>query len=247
MESIRSITVCVEYDDFLAITLPRNKKHFNETLVITSYDDLRTQKLCKKEGVSYYCTNSFYSQGAMFNKGAAMEEGFDVLGRDGWICIWDADIVMPSILSLPQLNISYLYSPCRLILENPSQFSDKLDWSKLSSPTQSHEFDGFFQLFNSYAPISKPWYSTHWKHAGGCDSDFQFKFKGRLKRLPFSVLHLGPEGSDELKTRIGRNWAGRVSKRIDNGKSPSKLAEREAFMGEVIRNRKIYGTKYEHT
>lgn len=241
IEPFNSIVVCVDLDDFLAITLPRNKKHFKRTLVVTASHDLRTQELCKAEGVECYVTDVFYANGAAFNKGAAMEEGFEVLGRKGWICIWDADIIMPDSIRQP-LDLNGLHTPARKILPDPKAFSDSLDWNTLSSPTKPHEFDGYFQLFHAES-VKAPWYSIDWSHAGGCDSDFQFKFPGEHKhRSPFFVLHLGDEGAPGIAARIGRNWRGRTSPRIDNGEMPKEADSRLQSLRKMVEIRKARGT-----
>jgi len=241
IEPFNSITVCVDYDDFLAITLPRNKRHFKRTLVVTAPHDIRTQQLCASLEVECYVTDVFYKNGAAFNKGAAMEEGFEILGREGWICIWDADIVMPNCIRQP-LDLQGLHTPARKILADPSKFSDDLDWDSLPSPTQPCEFDGYFQLFHA-SSVKPPWYSTDWSHAGGCDSDFQFKYTDKHKhRSPFCVLHLGEEGTPGVAARIGRNWRGRTLPRIDTGEVLACAETRLSEVTHMVKARKMYGT-----
>jgi hypothetical protein len=242
---IKSIVVCVEYDDFLEITLPRNSRHFSKTLVVTSPADKKTQAVARKYGCECYTTDAFYRDGAAFNKGLAMEEGFDVLGRDGWICVWDADIVMPDNIEFTGKDPSCLYSPVRCLLEDPTKFKDDMDWKSLPIPTRDEEFDGFFQMFHA-SSVKRPWYGTQWRHAGGCDSDFQLKYPVRKrKRLPFVVLHLGSEGVPELGTRIGRNWRGRVTPRIDTGEVPKDAEKRFQDTKQMIVDRQMYGTAKE--
>ena len=57
---MKSIVVCVEYDDFLAVTLPRNRRHFRHTLVVTSFADLGTQRIARSAGCACYLTDAFY-------------------------------------------------------------------------------------------------------------------------------------------------------------------------------------------
>lgn len=248
---IKSLVVCVEYDDFLSFTLPRNKHHFSKTLVVTSPHDQATIDLAAKEGVECFVTDAFYRHGADFNKGLAIEEAFDVLGRNGWICVWDADIIFPSDIYFPREE-SCLYSPKRFLLEDLSPkviektINDPKSWTKLPCPTQPHEFDGYAQLFHASA-IQPPWYGTQWKHAGGGDSDFEAKFqKDRLQRMPFPVLHLGSEGMPETGTRVGRNWCGRVIPRIDGKPQPKDSTQREVKIKEYLRIRKKEGLSNEH-
>ena len=242
---LSSIIVCVEFDDFLAITLPRNVRHFERTLVITSPSDERTKTLVlATPKCELLETDAFYRNGSSFNKGLAMEEGFDVLGRDGWICIWDADIVMPESVEFAK-SCRCLYVPIRRILPNPKDFSDCLEWSNLSSPTQAKEFAGYFQLFHASAVIP-PWYTSNWIHAGGCDSDFQLRFPpDQLRRPPFEVLHLGLEGVANSEQRIGINWCGRVSPRIDDGSTCDRAGVKTARIWQLVKDRLRYGTTKE--
>jgi hypothetical protein len=229
---IRGITICVEYDDILAVTLPLNLQHFTELVVVTSDKDEKTVALCKEFGdkVCVLQTDAFYRNGAKFNKGLAMEEGFDFLGRKGWTLIWDADIVFPSTMKLANIRQGHLYSPRRRILEDVSKFSPTLDW--LSLPLRhDKEHYGYFQLFHASDPVlwDKPWYDPTWTHAGGSDAMFQEKWNKDLRLRPmFEVLHLGP---------CDRNWFGRTTDRLD-GETVEQAALRLSNMQAMFRLRK---------
>lgn len=242
---MNSIVVCVEFDDFLAVTLLRNVRHFERTLVVTSPGDGPTKALVlATPKCELFETDAFFRGGAAFNKGAAMEEGFDVLGRNGWVCIWDADVMMPESIEFAK-DCRCLYVPVRRILPDPKDFSDCLEWSNLSSPTRANEFVGYFQLFHA-SSVSPPWYTSDWTHAGGCDSDFQLKFPSdRLRRPPFEVLHLGLEGVANSEQRIGINWCGRVSPRIDDGNTCDRAGIRATRIEQLVRDRFRYGTTKE--
>jgi vacuolar-type H+-ATPase subunit F/Vma7 len=212
---INGITVCVNYSDILAITLPHNLKHFDRIVVITDSQDTKTMDLCNKyPNVELYITDSFYDNGAKFNKGKAMEEGLDYMGREGWICIFDADILMPNNMDLSIVKEGNLYGPRRRIVEDIQGITlDRIniDWTAYPVYPES-EFAGYFQLFNGNDIVlkdKKPWYSVDWSHAGGCDSDFQSKWDNNHKiRLDNScdVLHLGS---------AGLNWNGRATLYVD--------------------------------
>ena len=92
---MKAIIVSVDYSDILAITLPYNRHHFDEVLVVTSPKDVDTAKVAGANGAEVFVTDSFYDDGASFNKWKALEEGFNVLGRYGWICNMDADVLWP--------------------------------------------------------------------------------------------------------------------------------------------------------
>ena len=206
---LRGIVVCVNYDDLLAITLERNMRHLQECLVVTSPADHKTKELCKDiPGVRVYETDAFYRFGAKFNKGLAMEEGFDALGRHGWILIWDADTLFPDDIS-HDYQPGNLYNAHRLIMPTPKTWTPEYNWSKALA---SHDpsFPGYFQLFHADDKqiAQHPWYDVTFTHAGGCDGYFQTRWEPRNKiRLPFKVLHLGPRDV---------NWFGRATERVDN-------------------------------
>jgi len=236
---MKAITVCVEYDDLLKVLLPRNARHFEQALVVTSPTDLATQMLVlqsKKEGlpVNCYVTNAFYRDGAAFNKGLAIEEGFDRIGRDGWLVVMDADILLPESFDVSDCLPSNLYCPRRRQCDDVTAWNpEDSDWSRYKL-LKEQEHAGFFQLFHASDPVlaTRPWYGTDWRHAGGCDSDFQAKWAAEHKRwLPFEVLHLGPHGT---------NWLGRVSPRLD-GTLPAESAARQDAMQRMYGDRRKHG------
>ena len=198
---LNAITVCVGYSDKLTTTLPLNRIHFDRYLIVTDKQDTATHDLACKYGCDLLVTNAFKRYGALFNKGLAIEEAFDQLGRRGWFCILDADIVLPDRPVLNNPDKDTLYVPIRRVTSD----IEVMDWSDLPSPTKPNEFDGYCQIFNAGAEAlkEKPWYGIDWIHAGGGDSDFEHKYT-KKQRPPFEVLHLGLEGKD----RIGDNWLG---------------------------------------
>lgn len=235
----KSLVVCVEFDDFLAITLPRNNRHFEQTLVITSICDIDTQRLALENACQVFITDVFYENEAVFNKGAAIEKGLDILGRDGWLCLWDADIVMPSTIEFDK-DPACLYTALRRTLDNPADFSDALVWNHVPITGHEDEFPGYFQLFNAQAAGPKPWFEVNWKHAGGYDGNFQNKFsKKNLCRPPFNVLHLGPSVDmvSKFHLRVGDNWCGRTTPRLDG--KPLADQSRKSILQSVIDHRKL--------
>jgi hypothetical protein len=231
---MKSIVICVDFDDLLKITLPRNRQFFEKTLVVTSPKDRKTQEFCFFEGIDCFETDAFYRNGAAFNKGLAMEEGLDKLGRDDWIVIWDADTLFPFDMEFPELEIGKLYGPKRRICSDIQAFNLSDNWDKYPlNTTDVNEFPGFFQLFNAFDPVLhiRPWYSTNWKHAGGCDSDFQSLWRSQDKiKLPFEVLHLGDHG---------QNWHGRATLRTD-GSKPENYDKHKAEQAKMFELRKKY-------
>lgn len=226
-----AITVCVEFSDILAITLPRNAKHFERIVVVSSFADEYTPRVVATiPNAELFQTNDFYLDGAVFNKGRALESGFDVLGRRGWICVLDADIVLPRNMNLAPAQIGNLHTPRRRMLADISRWPEVVDnhqdWDLL--PRQDADaFPGYFQLFHADDPVlkSRPWYETNWRHAGGADSMFSNRWSPRSRvRPPFEVLHLGEDG---------KNWCGRATEFVSGSLHPqagARAAELAAML-----------------
>lgn len=229
-QALRGIVCSVEYDDLLRISLEWNKHHFDKLLVVTAQHDKRTRDYCIEQGVDVHVTDAFYKDGAKFNKGAAIEEAFDVIGREGWMLVWDADTLFPKEMSLIA-HIGGLYTPHRHILEDVSTWSPELDWSTVPLRIEQ-EHPGYFQLFHAADPVlrARPWYGIQYKHAGGCDSVFQSRWAASNRLRPdFNVLHLGPHGT---------NWYGRVSERVDGEPTSPEAEQRRKDMEAMYENRK---------
>lgn len=226
MDGLRGVTVCVDYDDILALTLPRNMRHLSECVVVTAHQDERTAAVARGvEGVRLFRTDAFTRNGAFFNKGLAIEEAFDVMGRSGWILILDADIVLPETFKLGSLDQNVLYGAPRRQLPAGVMDIDG-DWTHWKM-VSDWPCVGYFQLFHAEAEAlrSQPWYTADSPHAGNADWGFKEKFIKR-KMLPRSVLHIGQRYE---------NWYGRATPRLDGTPMPDADAKRlqlgQLFLG----------------
>jgi hypothetical protein len=234
-----AITISVGYSDLLAVTLHRNAKHFERILVVTDWRDADTFAVAMSvPNAEIFQTSAFYEgAGAVFRKWLALERGLDELGRTGWICVLDADILLPDNLDLRPCVPGFLYSPYRRMLIDPAGYRDDLAWDGLNRAPDG-EFAGYFQLFHADDPLlgTEPWYQTEWKHAGGADSFFQAKWpRKRRIRLPYDVLHLGQDGV---------NWCGRTTPRLDGSIHPDAAA-RAKQLSDFIAGRRG-GRNFEH-
>ena len=234
---LRAIMVSVNYYDFLEVTLPYNKEHFAEICVVTSTKDKRTQDVAHYHDCSVYITDSFYDDGADFNKWKALEEALDAYGRRGWLCIMDADILWPrratTLLQEMGLEAGKLYTPLRYLQTDLTKpILPEAKWDTLPIHRNRKEWAGYSQIFHCNdpaLPINPPWHETNWKHAGGADSYFQQLWSPQNKvRPPFQVLHLGP---------CGQNWSGRVTAFIDGTSPPNEQENRDKLM-RLVQNRR---------
>lgn len=236
---MKSIVVSVDYHDLLEITLSRNIRHFDKTLVVTNTKDYQTYSVAKNLGAEVYQTDAFYKFGASFNKGLAMELGLQKLGKDGWIVVWDADTLFPDSIDIPNKEIGKLYGARRKVAYNESQFNFNA-LAKAEYYNDINEIPGYFQMFHADDPAIKDkeyWYPVTWRHAGGCDSFFQTKWRGENKVwADFWVIHYGEPG---------QNWHGRYTDFLDGSKPPDYItrAKKQQSLFEI---RKEYGiTDYE--
>lgn len=209
-----SFTVCVNYDDLLAITLPRICGAVDKAVVVTSERDWATVEVAKGHGATVYQTDRFYSGGAAFNKAAALEEATAAEEHGPWMLLIDADTVLPpsfqveALLNAGALRRDTLYGARRRIAKDIRALQQVLQgpggWAqKLCPPTRDKdEIPGYFQLFWSPG-VERPWFQLSWEHAGGYDTCFQERF-ARREVLPYSIIHLGEPG---------RNWQGRRTDR----------------------------------
>lgn len=195
MPEFRGITISVGYAECLAITLPRNMRHFTECVVVTTPEDKATQEVARSvPGVRVLETDVFTRLGARFNKGWGMELGLDYLGRHGWILIHDADILFPDSMALNGLDTEKLYGMRRRILADPSKWRPDLVWTTCPVHLDGGPI-GFAQAAHASASSlrdQKVWYDVSYPHGGGCDDYFMKLFPPSHRHvLPIDVLHLG--------------------------------------------------------
>lgn len=238
---MRAILVSVDYGDLLSVTLPYNRSHFTDVMVVTHPSDAHTISVAQENDCSIYTTTLFYDNGADFNKWAALEAALDVYGRYGWLCIMDADIMWPRNIPSFSPIIGNLYVPCRHWCKEPHLGIPLEPWSNLTLSSIREEFAGYSQIFHCSDPVlpTPPWHRTDWRHAGGADSYFHMRWPRSNKiRPPFNVLHLGPRGT---------NWCGRASTYL-NGTVPPDSQHKINKLHNYIQQRKgkSHGSRHSH-
>lgn len=232
---MKALIVCVDFSDFLSVTLPYNRHHFEKVQIVTTLEDRQTQEIALLNNCDLHLTSAFYADGANFNKYKAVEDALDTLGREGWICLMDADVLWPKVLPELGTRPSDLMTPKRRMLLDLSLLSlekhllDEKTWKELPLHPGT-EFAGYTQIFHASCPFlgPAPWHETNWRHAGGADSFFQAKWPEERKiRPPFEVLHLGP---------AGENWCGRSTPYLD-GSTPESSEERKNLLKRYVESR----------
>lgn len=227
---LEGVTVCVNYADFLAHTLPDNLQHFDRFVVVTHPSDKATQALCTKFGVDCIKTEVMHDDGDKFNKGRCANLGLSHLRHDGWIVHLDADIVLPHrfrpMLAHAKLDTTNLYGADRLncpSYETWQACRQKLvpqhQWRFLVTPVGEFPLGsrllhqeygwcpiGYFQMWHASQQRSYPI-----NHGSAEHSDVLFAVQWpRPKRIllpEFFVTHLESGASE-----FGANWQGRKTK-----------------------------------
>jgi hypothetical protein len=239
---IDGVTVCLDYSDFLAETLPLNIRQCDRFVVVTAPEDLATQRVCDFYNVDVVLTDVFQSRWGEFHKAKGINAGLDWLAADagfaGWVLHLDADIVLAprtkTLLDHANLPKDVLHGADRVSVPNAQA------WAAFKAlPVSQH--DGYhvslepFKVmprFNAwhlggYAP---PGYFQLWhphttgvtrypdEHSNGDKTDVlhcaQWERARRALLPEVYVYHLESEPAEQ-----GTNWGGRVTKRF--GAEPS--------------------------
>ena len=219
---LEAVMVCVDYSDFLDITLSYNLRHFDNVAIVTVERDKETIAVCEKYGIKPVFTNRLYENGDKFNKGKAINDGLKSLTRDNWVLITDADMVMSRDLSdvvrIKKLDDQCVYGTSRHIcpdFESWEKYQINGD-EKERWKNQNRRLNvgvGFFQLANGKCEklVGKhDWYSEDFGHCGRSDRMFwrswPDKQRGKIREL--ACIHLG---DDELAA----NWHGRTTDKFN--------------------------------
>lgn len=195
--NITGICVSVDYGKILQESIKSWASGLDRLMIVTSPKDYFTQGLCFGSEVGMYITESFWENGAKFNKGLAISRCFDYLkpasGPGDWLLLFDADIIPPDDwrdrINKTELQKDWLYGVRRI------QRGGRM----IPDPNPC----GWFMFFNLGSPQAKvrPIVDEHWYHAGNYDSTLMERWTPTKRRwLPFTVEHAGDEA--------GRNWCG---------------------------------------
>ena len=228
---LEAVVVCDSYHDFLRHTLPANKHIFDRIVVVTSYEDRATQRICEYNHVEVIRSDAGESRKGHFCKGCMINAGLAALSKSDWVIHLDADMVLPPqtrlLFERAELDKSCLYGIDRFNVHGYRA------WEKFQQePRLQHECDayihlnafpmgtrimtaagggyipiGFFQAFNPKGSGIERYPEGH-TDAGREDMLF-------AKLWPRSKRHFLPEivgyhlESDDAAMSV--NWAGRKS------------------------------------
>lgn len=229
---LEGVTTCVNYADFLDVSLTENLHHFDEFVVVTSHEDKRTQQVCSKHGVICVETDVFTERHFdKFNKGLAINLGLGHLTHTGWLLHLDSDIILPdrfrSLVEKTRLKTDCIYGADRMLIKSAEQWeavkehphfdrqfthrfllkAPELDMgARLIHNEYGYCPIGYFQLWHS---SKKKRYPHNQGSAEHTDLLFSLQWPAHKRILLPTVLtyHLESE-----ETKMGANWSGRKTK-----------------------------------
>jgi len=246
---LECVTVCVNFSDVLAFSLPLNKCLFDRMVVVSDANDEATKNLCSHHHVELVQTSSFYDRDHAFNKGNGINAGLKALSCDGWVLHMDADIVLPprtrELLERADLDPDVIYGIDRMMC--PSFEA----WMRyFQSPTLQHTAQtfvipepfrmgvrvarltedgylpiGFFQLWNAAQTGIRDYPREHGT-AGRTDMLHAMRWPRRKRALLPEIVgvHLeGPQAPGQ------KNWRGRTMQWF--GPAPAQLPRSAMHFG----------------
>lgn len=184
------IITCVDYWDYLAVTLPHTLKFASRVYIITT----STQECTVKTGddINIIRTDAF---GPGFNKSAAIRQAQEYVHNthpDKWILLLDADIIADPNLGHDITCKDSLYGISRLDYVTPKEYVERRGVPYHTTGA------GYFQLYYDKTKM----YPEASEDASECDMTFLNLFGSKRCVLGGVVHHLGYHTV---------NWKGRVS------------------------------------
>lgn len=252
---LEAVTVCVDYSDFLAHTLPLNRQHFDHWIIVTSKGDFETQRLCKHYNVECLTTDKFYEEGSTFNKAKGINQALEYFSKRDWMIHIDADIVLPpnfrTMVEKMELEKDKIYGVDRLMCPNYDEWTKYIrkpkpiyqDWIFVHLnvfPIASRVADyngegyspiGFFQMWHPRTSNVNIYPENH-DGADRTDMAFAKKWKRQKRQLMAEIVTIHLDSENATIESMGKNWQGR--KTVPFGYEPIKKKKKKIFWNKVL-------------
>lgn len=188
-----AIQVCVDCADVLAHTLAKNRPLFHRFVMVTAPHDIETQDICRANDVELVLTERFWSDGAVFNKAAGLNEGLRRAVTD-LVCSVDADTILPRAVvdHVAVINDREpLYGMARKIHLTHSDYLNKKGEIRATAPGYTI---GFFQLFWRSSAYFPGQFDESYLTAAHYDIEFMAHWPITQRRHLADLMasHLGP-------------------------------------------------------
>lgn len=238
---LSALVVCVNYWDFLRITLPINREHFDDIVVVTMPGDVVTPQVCAQMGATCCVTEEFLAGNAPFNKGRAINQALHSLTDPQWVVLLDADIVLPSSfrrdLSGVTLDPASIYTCDRYVCDSRELWDKMQRRAKHLYHGQAYDAEaflyvppwdqitkrlnipvGYLQLVHYGGILGQLGYPTSSGTANWSDVEFArgFSAGNRVWIDGLRVIHLGTTGDNDNASQQPhqRSWSAAVSTEV---------------------------------
>ncbi len=248
-QRVEAISVCVGYDDTLAIAARHNRGLIDEWFVVTTDKDRATQEVCRKWNLRMLLTEEATRDGE-FHKGHMIQRAQRLCSANSWRLHIDADIVLPTTfrkaLDIADLDKGCIYGADRVMVKswqdwlnllNSGYLSHQWDYhcrvifpkgvevgSRWASSQQGYCPIGYFQLWHAdadeFISFQHRSYPSHHGEASRTDTQHPLQWDRRKRVLLPEVIVVHLESEE---SPMGTNWNGRKTKRF--GPPPNGLRE----------------------
>lgn len=230
---IEAVTVSVGFDDILDYAIEHNHPHVDTLIVVTSHDDHKTRLVCQKHGVICVPTDLIHKNGRNFNKGAAINAGFNRFQFSGVRMHIDSDCLLPDnfrrlLFNHTCLKRDFIYGADRIdIVGSTAADAVKLfrqhNWGYLIYSESDKKLSArYVDGLVGYAPIGffQLWHAskqTFYPHSNGSAAHDDIAFSTLWPEcnralLPSVICH---HLVADANLKFGANWDGRKQKRLD--------------------------------
>jgi hypothetical protein len=250
MNRLEAVVICVDYADYLTETLPFLLPHVDDVAVVTTPEDGRTHRVCKRHGVRFLPTRCFYRDGERFNKARGINYGLSNLKLDGWVLHVDADIVLPSrtryMLANTDLDPRKLYGCDRVHCVGRAAWDDlktdpevQYEWGCLVKPPRRWTIGariahleyggycpiGFFQLWNPSGSGVTRYPRVGQGTAEHSDVLHAIQWDRQDRCLIPELIGIHLETKDKGDGRpMGQNWSGRTTPEFTRDEPPYRVS-----------------------
>lgn len=201
MEEKVAMSVCIQYSDYLAQTLPNNRPLFSAYYIITERSDTETIKLAQAYKCILLFTDQKNAKGASFNKSGMLHAAQHFVHKRhsySWIVVVDADIFLPAnlwkLIDVHGLNKNGIYGISR---KTYNTHADYVAGRVSSEDVCELGVIGYFQLYWNKSKYYEPWSMNCSK----CDMTFMKAFRHVRAFTSIYCFHFGEKNT---------NWDGRV-------------------------------------
>jgi hypothetical protein len=206
MDEKIAISVCIDFADYLAYTLPNNRPFFTKYYIITERRDTETIRLAALHDCVVLYTDITKANGSKFNKSGMIHNAQKLIHSNhnmAWIVILDADIYLPvnlwTHINISDLNKNGIYGISR---KTYTSYTDYISDSPSSSDICGSGVIGYFQMYWNKSKYYEPWSANCSKS----DMAFMMLFKHIIGFKDIYCFHFGEKCKNWNGRSVSEKW-----------------------------------------